>query len=76
MDFEQTVMYKLGQIEQGITDIKDTIEKQSAATDARLKPLEATNKRLGWFLGVAAGLGAVFTFAFEKIGLKWLSLLS
>lgn len=72
----EIIMYKLGNIESKLDDLTETIEKNQTSTNERLKPLEATHKRLGWLMGAGAGFGAVVMFVIEKIGSKWLSLLS
>lgn len=71
----ESIMHKLGQIESKLDGLAKTLEDNHQSTDKRLKPLEDTNKRLGWLMGVGAGFGAVIVFVIEKIGAKWLNLL-
>lgn len=70
----ESIMHKLGNIEGKLDGLTQTIEDHHQQTDNRLKPLEATNKRLGWLMGAGAGFGAVVMFLIEKIGAKWLNL--
>jgi hypothetical protein len=76
LTFCQIVMRELGEIKTGLADIKKDVEDLNKAMDTRLKPLEQTNKRVGWLVGSVAGFSAIMTLIIEKIGVKWLSLLS
>ena len=72
--FDHIVMHKLGNIESKLDSLHDKIEEHIDHTHTRFKPLEDSNKKLSWWIGLATGIGTILGLVIEKIGFKWLNL--
>lgn len=51
LTFSETVMHKLGSIEEKLDGLATSVNSHIKTTDERFKPLEAQAKKFGWWVG-------------------------